>query len=65
MVQVCGPCPTVENILRSWHIEAKTKWLPFADDMSKLFFLNGIVSWFKLLWPLLLTWFNFNPSMDK
>ena len=19
----------------------------------------------KLLWPLLLTWFNFNPSMDK
>ena len=21
--------------------------------------------YFRLLWPLLLTWFNFNPSMDK
>ena len=24
-----------------------------------------IITMFHLLWPLLLTWFNFNPSMDK
>ena len=23
------------------------------------------LSWLGVLWPLLLTWFNFNPSMDK
>ena len=28
-------------------------------------YFAGIVCLFGHLWPLLLTWFNFNPSMDK
>ena len=30
-------------------------------DMNRV----DIGSYNGLLWPLLLTWFNFNPSMDK
>ena len=29
------------------------------------FHTRRINAWTKCLWPLLLTWFNFNPSMDK
>ena len=41
------------------------KWLEFFEMMSKL--LDGVLrrTVFCLQWPLLLTWFNFNPSMDK
>ena len=27
--------------------------------------LNNFTSWYTHQWPLLLTWFNFNPDMDK
>ena len=44
--------------------------MPPADTISTpsdlswmLYFMSEWVS--KLLWPLLLTWFNLNPSMDK
>ena len=35
------------------------EWVPNRD-------MTGAIRWyFGMLWPLLLTWFNFNPSMDK
>ena len=33
-------------------------------DKRYLLFFNKSL-WRKLAWPLLLTWFNFNTSMDK
>ena len=32
-------------------------------DVQSGAYIKQAIPW--LLWPLLLTWFNFNPSMDK
>ena len=39
-----------------------SKMMPFADD-DIIYRENGYN--INHMWPLLLTWFNFNPSMDK
>ena len=48
-----------------WDISCKIaqRWmsLNLSDDKSTL---DQVVAWCPQ-WPLLLTWFNFNPSMDK
>ena len=36
-----------------------------AKENLKKWFIPTLLSALCLLWPLLLTWFNFNPSMDK
>ena len=44
-------------------------WDEFEKYLSKIWFETFRGQWAKgtahRLWPLLLTWFNFNPSMDK
>ena len=42
---------------RLWDIEKVLWWGASVRDVNTL--------WICDLWPLLLTWFNFNPSMDK
>ena len=47
-----------------WFAEIVLKYeMPTADDMHKLITLLERSK--RQLRPLLLTWFNFNPSMDK
>ena len=51
-------------------LSSGTTWLVISDirgNTSTHVYANmvRIIAWIKLLWPLLLTWFNFNPSMDK
>ena len=40
--------------------ETALRWIP-----QRHIWLWVIIGWGYVLWPLLLTWFNFNPSMDK
>ena len=42
----------------------KRKYIPFPYKLY-VFRLEHVPSHWLHLWPLLLTWFNFNPSMDK
>ena len=39
------------------------KYFVLPLDKSLLFLIGNVMA--GRLWPLLLTWFNFNPSMDK
>ena len=45
------------------------KFVPWDSNDNKSIFVWLMVQWrqgaLQLLWPLLLTWFNFNPCMDK
>ena len=53
-------------ILQMYFVDATLKWsiaeFLFALKVIVIALLVGIG---YFLWPLLLTWFNFNPSMDK
>ena len=57
----CGICST-PSLNQWWHIFWPLKCTPNIMHTVRSFFCFVMV-WYQ--WPLLLTWFNFNPSMDK
>ena len=65
-------CLTVSRFLLSLTKTECIIFHPIQENISShisIIMINGIqkenVHNFNFLWPLLLTWFNFNPSMDK
>ena len=52
----------IPSMAVSWFVSGSVKSFMHSFDIFANIFLNGIQTF---LWPLLLTWFNFNPSMDK
>ena len=48
------------------HPSGHSHLMPWVMQYQRMCWLSFILYiWHSHLWPLLLTWFNFNPSMDK
>ena len=58
-------CVDVKHILCAFRCTLLINAIIDSEDLQKVPTKAGYFSASGYLWPLLLTWFNFNPSVDK
>ena len=65
-IQILRKCVSMGPIITMLALVQIIAWIPTVDKpLSESMMVYFSDAYMRHLWPLLLTWFNFNPSMDK